>query len=50
MWRIVNSEVIPDGLADVRYRWSYADLVEAHIMLDAWDAMRPPPPKGGSRG
>jgi hypothetical protein len=36
---------IPDGLVDIRRRWSFADTLEAHLALDAVEeareAMRP---------
>lgn len=39
-WRIVVSADIPDGLADIRQRWSFADLLDAHIVLDTMEAAR----------
>lgn len=35
--RLVTSEVISDGLLDIRRRWSFADTLEAHMALDALD-------------
>ena len=42
-WRVVLSDSIPDGLADVRQRWTFADLYEAQVMLDFVDETRPEP-------
>ena len=38
--RIATSSDITDGLFDVRYRWSFSDLLEAHIALDAIEEIR----------
>jgi len=38
--RIVASDLIPDGLADVRYRWTFADTVEGHMALDVLEEAR----------
>jgi hypothetical protein len=35
IWRPVFADRIPDGLADVRQRWTLPDLLEAHLALDA---------------
>ncbi len=35
--RLALDQRLPDGLADVRQRWSFADTLEAHIALDALD-------------
>lgn len=51
MWvqRIATSGRYSDGLMAVRYEWSFADQLEAHVMLDALDEIRalqrPDPPK-----
>lgn len=31
---------IPDGLADIRRQWTFVDLLEAHIALDAVEDLR----------
>lgn len=38
--RIVTSQDFPDGLADIRRHWSFADLFQAHLVLDYLDAKR----------
>ncbi len=38
--RIATSHDISDGLFDVRYRWSFRDLLEAHHALDAIEEIR----------
>lgn len=35
--RVVVDPRIPDGLADVTQRWTFADLLQAHFTLDALD-------------
>lgn len=35
--RLAASQHIPDGLADVRYRWAWRDVVEGIAMLDYLD-------------
>ena len=51
--RIAVSKHYTDSLIDIRERWSFADLIEAHQTLDALDdvdvIMRPPPPGRGTR-
>jgi hypothetical protein len=37
---VIRSPDIPDGLADVRQRWTFADLLEAHMYLDALEDTR----------
>lgn len=39
-WRVIRSDVIPDGLADIRERWTFVDLLEAHLYLDAVENIR----------
>jgi hypothetical protein len=39
IWRVVVAERIPDGLADVRQRWTLPDLLAAHLALDAIEAV-----------
>lgn len=45
VWRVVTDDLIPDGLTQIR-RWPFADLLEAHLFLDAVHAIhaidRPP--------
>jgi hypothetical protein len=31
---------IPDGLADIRRAWSFRDVLEGHLALDALEASR----------
>lgn len=38
VWRIVVSPHIPDGLAELRARWSFADALEGHLVLDVIEA------------
>lgn len=40
-WRAVLDPRIPDGLADVRYRWRFADLHDYLIARDAVDDVTP---------
>ena len=40
VWRVVLSSDVPDGLADIRQRWSFADVFEAHLALDAIEELR----------
>ncbi len=35
IWRIVTHERIPDGLVELRDRWTLGDLLTAHLALDA---------------
>lgn len=37
--RIVVDPRIPDGLADIRRSWSFAETLEAHLTLDALDVI-----------
>lgn len=39
VWRVVTHGRIPDGFADIRTRWTFADLLESHFALDALDDM-----------
>lgn len=39
IWRVVLDPRIPDGLAELRARWSLNDLVHAHHFLDQADAI-----------
>jgi hypothetical protein len=39
VWRLVTSERIPDGLVEIRRRWSCWDCIEGHIALDALDRL-----------
>lgn len=48
VWRVVLSPHVPDGLAAVRRRWAFRDLVEAHAVLDVVEALTPAP-DGGHR-
>ena len=34
-WRVVRDERIPDGLMAVRRDWTFVNLLEAHMFLDA---------------
>ena len=46
--RPATSPDIPDGLYTVRNLWTFRDLYEAHVALDALDEIREiltPPPK-----
>jgi hypothetical protein len=38
--RPATSPDLPDGLFDVRHRWTFRDLYEAHVALDALDDIR----------
>ena len=44
LWRPARSKVIGASIAEIR-EWSIADILEAHIVLDFEDAIRPDPPK-----
>ncbi len=35
-WRVVRDSRIPDGVVALR-SWTFVDLLQAHIMLDALD-------------
>jgi hypothetical protein len=37
---VIRSPEIPDGLADIRRRWTFVDLLEAHVFLDAVEDLR----------
>lgn len=39
-WRIAGDSRIGDGLFEVRYRYRFRDMYEAHRWLDAMDALR----------
>lgn len=39
VWRLVASKHVPDGLADIRQRWRFWDVVEAHMAIDALEAV-----------
>jgi hypothetical protein len=39
-WRVIASPDIPDGLVEVRRQWTFADLIEAHVFLDAMEKIR----------
>ena len=43
VWRVVASDRMKDGLADIRRHWSFADLFEAQVVIDTLDAMKPDP-------
>lgn len=38
--RLVISKDIPDGLADIRRFWSFADVLESHMVLDVLEGVR----------
>jgi hypothetical protein len=38
IWRVVLDPRIPDGLHDIRARWTFRDIVHAHDLLDQLDA------------
>lgn len=42
---MIGDSRIPDGLFEVRRRWRFVDLYEAHLYLDAMDAVRETLPK-----
>ena len=43
---IAESPRLCSGLDEVRHRWTFAELIEAHATLDAIEALRPDPPVG----
>lgn len=47
LWRVATDPRLPDGWDQVR-RWSFADVLDAHLVLDALTeseaALRPDPP------
>lgn len=49
LWRLVLAPEIPDGLADIRQRWSFADVFDAHVVLDTLEAIKPEPRTAGRR-
>ena len=40
IWRLVTSEDIPEGLAEIRRSWSAGDIADAHEWLDALEEAR----------
>jgi len=38
-WRVVTHPRIPDGLIEVARSWSLAELLDAHLALDAIEAI-----------
>jgi len=43
IWRLVGDSRIPDGMAQIKREWSFADTLEAHLFLDALDTLKPTP-------
>ena len=40
VWRLVVSTDIPDGLAVILREWSFADTLDAHLVLDSLEEVR----------
>lgn len=39
IWRCVRSAYIPDTFLDVTRAWTFVDLIDAHMFLDAQEDM-----------
>uniref|UniRef100_A0A6M3M5P9 Uncharacterized protein n=1 Tax=viral metagenome TaxID=1070528 RepID=A0A6M3M5P9_9ZZZZ len=42
MLRPARDERLPDGVGDIKSTWSWVDLLNAHVFLDALDEAHPP--------
>jgi hypothetical protein len=40
VWRLVVSPDVRASLPEVRYQWAFADVLEAHVVLDALEKAR----------
>ena len=40
IWRIALSSDVPGSHAEIRSSWSFVDLLEAHLMVDLFEAHR----------
>jgi hypothetical protein len=45
VWRVAVSQHIKDSYHIIMDEWSMYDLVDAHAVLDALEALTPPPPR-----
>lgn len=45
VWRLATSEHIRDSYADIMERWTFADALHGHHVVDFYEAGRPDPPK-----